>query len=187
MSQPKARLDTLLAFAATDGRKLIEKRITMRPAKPTALKMIQGTYRKDRAKNEPQFSAVRKSVPATISTGAKLYWKELAGLLESARVLTDGDRRVLELACEALAQHHAATVALTAYGLTYTTEGDNGPMIKARPEVGIADAAARRAFRILADFGLTPSSRTRVAVPPSTEPNPFDEFDDPGAKWFGRK
>ena len=33
---------------------------TMRPAKPTALKMIQGTYRKDRAKNEPHFSAVRK-------------------------------------------------------------------------------------------------------------------------------
>ena len=159
----------------------------MRPAKPTALKMIQGTYRKDRAKNEPQFSAVRKSIPATISPGARLYWKELAGLLEGARVLTDGDRRVLELACEALAQHRAATVALTSFGLTYTTEGDSGPMIKARPEVGIADAAARRAFRILADFGLTPAARTKVAVPPSTEPNPFDEFDDPGAKWFGRK
>ena len=109
---------------------------TMRPAKPTALKMIQGTYRKDRAKNEPQFSAVRKSIPATISPGAKLYWKELAGLLEGARILTDGDRRVLELACEALAQHRAATVALTSFGLTYTTEGEHGPLIRARPEVG---------------------------------------------------
>ena len=156
----------------------------MRPAKPTALKMIQGTYRKDRAKNEPQFSAVRKSIPATISPGAKVYWKELAGLLEGARVLTDGDRRVLELACEALAQHRAATVALTSFGLTYTTESENGPMIRARPEVAIADAAGRRAFRILADFGLTPAARTKVAVAPSTELNPFDEFDDAARKWF---
>ena len=156
----------------------------MRPAKPTALKMIQGTYRKDRAKNEPQFSAVRKSIPATISPGAKPYWKELAGLLEGARVLTDGDRRVLELACEALAQHRAATVALTSFGLTYTTESDNGMTIKARPEVAIADTAARRAFRILADFGLTPAARTKVAVAPSTERNPFDEFDDAARKWF---
>ena len=159
----------------------------MRPAKPTALKMIQGTYRKDRAKNEPKFSAVRKSIPATLSPGAKLYWKELAGLLESARVLTDGDRRVLELACEALAQHRAAIVALTSFGLTYTTDGDSGEVVRPRPEAGIADMAARRAFRILADFGLTPAARTKVAVAPSTERNPFDEFGYPGEKWFSRK
>ena len=98
----------------------------MRPAKPTALKIMQGTYRKDRAKNEPQFSAVRKSIPATISPCAKPYWKELAGLLEGARVLTDGDRRVLELACEALAQHRSATVALTSFGLTYRRKATTG-------------------------------------------------------------
>jgi P27 family predicted phage terminase small subunit len=149
----------------------------MRPAKPTALKVIQGTYRKDRAKNEPQFSSVRKSIPATISPGAKPYWKELAGLLEGARILTDGDRRVLELACEALAQHRSATLALTSFGLTYTTEGDSGTVVRARPEVAIADAAARRAHRILADFGLTPGSRSRISVAPAPEKNPFDEFD----------
>ena len=96
--------------------------------------------------------------------------------MEGARVLTDGDRRVLELACEALAQHRAATVALTSFGLTYTTEGDSGTVVRARPEVAIADAAGRRAFRILADFGLTPAARTKVAVAPSAERNPFDEF-----------
>ena len=47
--------------------------------------------------------------------------------------------------------------------------------------------AARRAFRILADFGLTPAARTKVAVAPSTERNPFDEFGYPGEKWFSRK
>ena len=112
----------------------------------------------------------------TISPGAKLYWKELAGLLEGARVLTDGDRRVLELACEALAQHRAATVALTSFGLTYTTESDNGTQIRARPEVGNrrCSGEARSSYpgRLRPDASC-PDEGCRAAI---DEGNPFDEL-----------
>ena len=151
----------------------------MTARKPTALKVLHGTFRADRAADEPQYSAKAPRPPASLSPGARVYWRELAELLSGARVLTAGDRQSLALTCEALEQHRAATVVMLEHGMTYTTiNADGMEMARPRPEVTIADAAWKRAMRGLVEFGLTPASRTKVAALPAPIDNPFDFFGD---------
>ena len=149
----------------------------MTARKPTAMKVVAGTFRKDRARNEPQYTAGHIAMPATLSAGARTYWRELSDLLLGSRVLTAGDRRSLELTCEALELHRAATKVLVEQGATYeTTNAAGGVMLRLRPEATLAADAWRRAMKGLTEFGLTPASRPKAFAAPSAEPNPFSEF-----------
>lgn len=61
-------------------------------------------------------------------------------------------------------------------GLTYATITPNGIMIRNHPAVAIRSDAWRRARAMLSEFGLTPSSRTKVQVIGGDEADPFEEF-----------
>ncbi|KKL11432.1 hypothetical protein LCGC14_2545870, partial [marine sediment metagenome] len=50
-------------------------------------------------------------------------------------------------------------------------------MIRPRPEVSIASDAWKRACNMLQQFGMTPSSRTRLVVDdPDKDKKPFEEW-----------
>jgi len=125
-----------------------------RKPKPTALKILDGD-RADRINRaEPRLRASDAEPPAHFCcyadalVFAREHWAELAPMLTSVGLLTEGDRPALALLCEAYA------------------------LFRLDP----LDYKARDLYRrMLIEFGLTPSSRSRVRA--AGEP-PKDELAD---------
>lgn len=103
---------------------------------PTRLRALRGAKRKNL--REPQLEAEVPKPPKWISKLAAEEWEHLVEILEPMHVLSRAESRALALVAEALADYRSATSA------------------------SVRDRAWRRAFSGLAEFGLTPSSRTRL-------------------------
>lgn len=143
---------------------------------PDQAKVIRGTFRPDRAAPVAQVTPADPRPPATLSKGARRFWRELLPLV--AQTMSDGDRTALALACEALEQHRVTLAYLTEHGTVYEAVTGSGTVLhRVRPEVAIASDAWRRALRGLAEFGLTPASRCKVPQPIRRLPNPFQALD----------
>lgn len=139
-----------------------------RPAKPTSLKVLQGNPGKRALnKKEPKPAAGIPKCPAHLSKEAKQVWREVVPQLQVMRVLTLADAHALELYCDAMATYRQARQLLNEHGATYETGSqDKGIMYRRRPENEIAEDAWRRAHAALQQFGLTPSSRTKLKTEP---------------------
>lgn len=149
------------------------------PPKPTALKVVQGTVRKDRgAPNEPKLKVEAPKVPAHLSPKAKTAWKGLCETLGDMQVLATADAKALELLCDAYSQWRDLRKVLDKEGHTYQTTSQTGDILfKARPEVAMAADAWKRISSMLQQFGLTPSARSKVnAQEKEPEKDPLEEF-----------
>lgn len=81
----------------------------------------------------------------------------------------------LALAAWRLDQVEQCEKVIAELGFTYETEGRNGSsMLRARPEVALQADAARHLQSLLCEFGLTPSSATKVQVPGKPKTNAFN-------------
>jgi phage terminase small subunit len=117
-----------------------------RPRKPTALKLIEGTFRKDRANPEepqPDLVSGMPAPPRKLKAEAMREWNRVAGELSKMRVLAVDELSVLATYCNL----HAA-------------------IVKAENRDELLPAGYYAQYRGLIDsFGLTPSSRAKVRVP----------------------
>ena len=145
---------------------------------PSHLKVVRGTDRADRRNEaEPKPGRSRPSAPNTMSDRGREAWGYVVGILDRMGILTESDAMAVELLCEARSDWLSARDEITAAGgETYTTEAG---LIKAHPAVAMRNDAARRMQSLLAEFGMSPSSRSKVAAKGE------DDKDDPAAKYFG--
>ena len=137
---------------------------TGRPRKPDKLKVLHGTYRKDRAYDEPRPVLEEPSCPSWLRQEAKREWKRVVPILLELGLLSKLDRAVLSVYCDAWADVYECEKTLRKVGPTFTTEKGyvvQHPMVamksKARDQI--------RAFGSL--LGLSPSDRTRLDVRPA--------------------
>src|SRR5215813_4818923 len=80
------------------------------PKKPSALKLLQGTFRADRTSpNEPKPEIAIPDVPAHLSAEAKAEWERLAPELARLGLLSRIDRGALAGYCEAWSDFVDAT------------------------------------------------------------------------------
>lgn len=149
-----------------------------RKPKPTALRLLGGNAGKRAVnKREPKPARGVPKCPAHLTARAKAAWKRIGPELQKMGVLTLADGPALEMLCDAYAQYREADDCVQAEGLTYDTVSELGTMVRARPEVAMRADAWRRVRAMLAEFGLTPSSRSRVsAAKPEEERDPFEEL-----------
>src|SRR5437868_2916028 len=77
------------------------------------------------------------------------------------RVLTDADYIALANLCQAYSTLIAAQVQLNKTGILYKTKSG---YVQQSPLLGIITAQSTIPNNLLREFGLTPSSRTRIAV-----------------------
>jgi len=145
---------------------------------PSHLKVVRGTKRADRgAKKEPTPERERPSAPADMSDKGREAWGYVVGVLDRMGVLTEADAMAVELMCEARVDWLSARdEIIAAGGETYATEAG---LIKAHPAVAMRNDAARRLQSLLAEFGMTPSSRSKVNAKED------DGKADPAAEYFG--
>ena len=151
-----------------------------RPRKPTNLKVLSGTSRKDRTNpNEPQTKPVAQmKAPAYLNPTAKKAFTELVKLVgaDGMNVLAEADRTALGMLCDQYSIYRTARKEVKSLGLTFESIGRNGIQIKARPEVGIMNNAWDRVAKMLVEFGCTPSARSRVDEVEKQEKDAFEEF-----------
>jgi P27 family predicted phage terminase small subunit len=149
-----------------------------RPPKPTALKILAGNPGKRRLNDaEPEPVLLEDlTPPECLDTWGKQFWNDIAPRLQRIRVLSDLDAVLLEMAAERWSLYKRAVQALNE-NITEETKA-NGRV--AKPEVAIAKGALDGCRAILQEFGIGPSSRTRV----TKLPEPWG-VDEPDGKFFG--
>jgi len=143
-----------------------------RKPKPTRLKVIAGNPGK-RALNrrEPNPAISVPECPAELSPAAQVEWQRLVDELAELNMLTNLDRVALATYCEAYSLWREAIAAVRRYG-TMVKSPSGYPMQS--PYLAIANKQAEIMMRIASEFGLTPASRSRIAVPIEPEPTLFD-------------
>jgi P27 family predicted phage terminase small subunit len=148
------------------------------PRKPTALKVLHGTNRKDRANPKeprPVSLPAGSTPPDWLSDRGKEAWGDILPILRDLGVMTVADPVALGMLCDALVEYQEARAVVREHGATYWTRGKS-EMLRARPEVQIASDAWRRAKLMLSEFGLTPASRARVSAAQPGETDPLEKW-----------
>lgn len=131
---------------------------------PTALKEARGTTRKSRANpREPKPTLGDPGMPASVSSDpdAKACWKTLAPQLVKLKLLTRVDGIALEGLCRAYSRALQADRALKKHGLLTKTAWGT---LQASPAVSISRTSWVEVRKFAQEFGLTPSSRSRVTA-----------------------
>ena len=135
---------------------------------PTYLKVVRGNPGKRKLPvDEPVPARDLPDVPPHLCDDAKVEWGRVSSELYRMGLLTGVDRAALAAYCQSYGRWARAEVALAKMsekdlltgGLLIKTS--NGNAIQ-NPLVGIANKAASDMVRYAAEFGMTPSARTRV-------------------------
>jgi P27 family predicted phage terminase small subunit len=161
-----------------------------RPRTPTNVKMLRGTFRKDRVNAaEPQPEAAIPTCPSFLSKEAKREWRRLSSELYILGLLTRIDRVALAAYCQAYGRWVEAEQHLTKEGLT--TKAQSG-YEQPSPWLPIANKALEQVRAVGAEFGIGPASRSKVsltATPPTTS-NKLSKYigeDEREQRFFGSK
>ncbi len=136
---------------------------------PTTLKLARGSRRigdLNRGGIEPRPKPARPTCPTHLSRRAKVEWKRVSVQLERMGLLTQLDRSMLALYCQAYGRWVEAEEEAAVHGLVVKTK--SGMLIQ-NPYLGIANRAAKQLHEFLVEFGMSPSSRTRVSATPPTD------------------
>lgn len=144
---------------------------------PTKLHVLNGNpSKKNLDTNEPKPIPIAPQPPTWLDPVAKKLWKQLAPQLENLGLFTAIDGPAFEAVC----QNYAVWVRCERYlkknGLTFEYQTESGATyVQQRPEVAIGNKALQSFKAFCTEFGLTPSSRTRINIKPATgEEDPME-------------
>jgi len=145
-----------------------------RRPKPTALKILEGTQ-KGPAKREPSLPAGVPPMPERLKVDqiAVDKWQELAGILTSMGVLTLGDGEALATLCEVHSAEQACLLQLRAGGAVMHTDLGG---VKPNPAGPLYRSLVSQKASLLSEFGLTPSSRTKLATKAEVQKDELEAF-----------
>lgn len=143
---------------------------------PTHLKVLRGNPGKRPLNDrEPQPRRVTPRMPDHLSPEAKKEWRRMAKRLAKLGLLTEIDGAALAAYCTAYGRWVEAERNVQKYG-TVMLSPDKGWPVQS-PYLSIANKAMEQMHKFLTEFGMTPSSRSRIQVePPQEAADPFEEL-----------
>ncbi len=135
-------------------------------AKPRQLKILEGTYRRDRDRGGSGWAATRvgPEIPehlAWLSPEAKEEWARVAPWLVQNGLLTVLDRQLFAVYCETVGMYRQCQPIIERDGLVVDTPRGRRP----HPLLRVVARCQQDIRAIAAQFGLTPSSRARLGAP----------------------
>lgn len=155
------------------------------PPKPTALRLVQGNpSRRPLPKNEPRPSASAPDVPEFLDEYGREEWNRVAPQLLRLGCLSEIDGGALAVYCQAFSRwRHIEDVlrklAEQQPNLRGLTSRNAAGGLVVNPLVRMANQQMMTVLRAAAEFGMTPSARTRIQL--LQEHNELDA----GEKFFG--
>lgn len=134
-----------------------------RKPKPVAMKKLAGNPGKRPLGNVPQPPVPDHTpyVPRHLNDEARREWRRIVKLLMELGLYTEVDRAALAMYCQAWGRWVEAERELAKEGAVLTSCKGN---LYQNPRLHVANKAWEQMRRILAEFGLTPSSRSRLVV-----------------------
>src|SRR5262249_45538329 len=148
-----------------------------RKPKPTRIHILNGNPRKRPLNpNEPLPKRGFPLCPSWLKGPAKAVWDEVTPELDRLGLLTIVDGYAIACFCQACADLQEAQETIAKEG-RYAERGTGGKCL--HPAVHDANPAMDKIAKFAALFGLDPSSRSRLQVPPASEE--LDEF----ARYMG--
>ena len=134
---------------------------------PSQILELKGSFQKNpqrRRLNEPQASATAPRCPAHLDAIAKAEWKKICTVLKDLGVLSKADRASIELYCQTYSQWRDACEKVSRHGSVLQVKTRSGIIPKRNPFDIIRERNAVVCTRLLVEFGLTPSARSRIEV-----------------------
>jgi P27 family predicted phage terminase small subunit len=146
------------------------------PPQPTNLKILRGNPGKRKlSSTEPDPPPSIPSCPKYLNKVARVEWKRMAKELLSLGLISQLDRAFLAGYCTAYATWADAEEQLEQYGKVFKAPSGY-PM--ASPYLAIRDRALEQMRAFGTEFGMSPSSRSRVKVKNPRQRSLFDDFLD---------
>lgn len=144
--------------------------------KPSALKQLEGNPGKRTTNTkEPRPATKIPACPKHLSAEAHKEWRRVSKQLADLRLLTEVDRAALAAYCQAWARWVEAEKEMAKEDFRMITITEKGyPVLS--PWFSVADKALKQMKAFLAEFGMTPSSRSRVQVEPEGEVDEYEEY-----------
>jgi P27 family predicted phage terminase small subunit len=154
---------------------------------PTALRLLRGNPGK-RPLNEaePKFDLTNTRPPKGLSKEGRKKWRDLVGRLVKKGLFTDADRDLLHNYVIAHERWYEAERRISIAGPTAEHTDTNGNIVmRRRPEVDISRIYQTQMYKIASEFGMSPSSRSRIfgTGGDGSPVDPLSEF--LGARKFG--
>jgi P27 family predicted phage terminase small subunit len=143
-----------------------------RKPKPTHLKLVTGNPGRRPQKVAPEPKSEAPQPPPELTEDALVEWNRVSAELHGLGLLTGVDRAALAAYAQAYGRWAAAERALAKMAAADSVTGGllikttNGNAIQ-NPLVGVANKAAAAMVRYAAEFGMTPSARSRIEASPS--------------------
>jgi len=127
---------------------------------PRNLRLVKGIDRKDRINtDEPEVEVTIPDPPDHLTEEEADKFREMGAKLARMRVMSDADVDALALYCVAFLRMVEADKRIRETGMMI--KSPKGYPIQ-NPFLAISNRARKDCQSILAEFGMTPSSRTRV-------------------------
>lgn len=128
---------------------------------PTQMRVIRGNPgKRAMPKNEAKSDIHSGRCPPGLSKEARRHWRKVSKQLIDSKLMTKLDEDALVLYCEAYARWSNANKEIEKYGMVVNSP--SGYPIQS-PFLAISNKAFEQMKAILVEFGMTPSSRTRVS------------------------
>jgi len=131
---------------------------------PRKIKALRGNPDRRKPKGqEPAPAPVIPTCPGHLSDAAKQEWLRIVPELSACGLLTQIDRAALAAYCQAYGRWVAAEAAMSKGGLGPVVMTDKGNLIQ-NPYLPVANRAMEQMRQFIIEFGMTPSSRSRVSI-----------------------
>lgn len=132
---------------------------------PSNIRLLHGNPgRRPLPKQEPKLQPKLLVAPPGLSKEVHLVWRRLARQLTAAGVSTELDSLALRALCESYVTWQQACERVRKSSLVIALRNSDGRVIGSyqNPYLSVANRAFDQFTKMLAEFGMTPSSRTRV-------------------------
>ena len=131
---------------------------------PTAVLKLRGSRRAELNRNEPKPEPGVPDPPEMLDEEGLAVWDQLVPQLDAMGVLTRIYGLALSRYCVIWSQWVKATQFIQQNGTTYPIKDNDGKVkcFVQFPQVAIMHKTAQALLRLEAEFGLTPSARTRL-------------------------
>ena len=157
----------------------------MNHSKPTVLKKIEGTYRKDRApKTEVQPTiALSLTTPPELNEWGVQLWKAISEEYLRIGLITNVDTGSLFTLCNEFGTYCEADDLIKGKGLeveedVYSAKGELvGSKTVVNPMLKVRNDAFKNYNSMCSKFGITPADRARLSAPDNVGVDKFADLD----------
>ncbi|CCH54473.1 phiRv1 phage protein [Fibrisoma limi BUZ 3] len=158
-----------------------------RPAKPTSVKVLEGTYRADRAVTDevpPELLAEIPDPPEGLGEWGQREWHVVTRWLHSVGNLAATDLSLVAAYCNEVDNYWSYDASVKKMGAVVPFK-KGGELVKLQrnPYTVLRTDALTNALRLAGQFGFTPSARARLTIGGSDPAKPKSKL----AKLMDRK